>query len=76
VFDPVSTGLVASLARPGGNITGFTNFEPTMASKWWQLLKETAPRVKRVALLFNPATRSVLNCTGTDRQIAKGHSEA
>jgi putative tryptophan/tyrosine transport system substrate-binding protein len=56
VFDPVSTGLVASLARPGGNITGFTNFEPSMASKWLQLLKEIAPRVKRVALLFNPTT--------------------
>ena len=56
VFDPVSTGLVASLARPGGNITGFTNFEPSMASKWLQLLKEIAPRVKHVALLFNPTT--------------------
>jgi putative tryptophan/tyrosine transport system substrate-binding protein len=49
VFDPVSTGLVASLARPGGNITGFTNFEPSIASKWLQLLKEIAPRVRRVA---------------------------
>ena len=38
VFDPVSTGLVASLAHPGGNVTGFTNFEPSMASKWAQLL--------------------------------------
>jgi putative tryptophan/tyrosine transport system substrate-binding protein len=56
VFDPVSTGLVASLARPGGNITGFTNFEPSIASKWLQLLKEIAPPVKRVALLFNPTT--------------------
>src|SRR5262249_60733915 len=56
VFEPVSTGLVASLARPGGNITGLTNFEPSMASKWLQLLKEIAPRVKHVALLFNPTT--------------------
>ena len=56
VFDPVSTGLVASLARPGGNVTGFTNFESSMASKWLQLLKEVAPRIKRVAVLFNPTT--------------------
>jgi putative ABC transport system substrate-binding protein len=56
VFDPVSTGLVASLARPGGNITGFTNFESSMAGKWLQLLKEIAPHIRRVAVLFNPTT--------------------
>ena len=56
VSDPVGTGFVASFARPGGNITGFTNIEPTMAGKWLELLKEIAPRVVRVALLFNPAT--------------------
>ena len=54
--DPVQDGLVASLARPGGNITGFTNFEATMGSKWLELLREVAPSVKRVAMLFNPAT--------------------
>ena len=54
--DPVGSGFVASLPRPGGNVTGFTNMEPTMASKWLELLKEIAPRVNRVALLFNPAT--------------------
>jgi putative tryptophan/tyrosine transport system substrate-binding protein len=56
VFDPVSSGIVASLSRPGGTITGFTNFEPSIAGKWLQLLKEMAPRIKKVALLFNPAT--------------------
>ncbi len=56
VSDPVGSGLVASFARPGGNVTGFTNIEPTMASKWLELLKEIAPRVNRVAFLFNPAT--------------------
>ena len=56
VSDPVGSGLVASFARPGGNVTGFTNIEPTMASKWLELLKEIAPRVNRVAILFNPAT--------------------
>jgi putative tryptophan/tyrosine transport system substrate-binding protein len=56
VFDPVSTGLVASLARPGGNITGFTAFESSMASKWLQLLKDIVPNVRKVAVLFNPNT--------------------
>ena len=56
VADPVGSGFVASFPRPGGNVTGFTNIEPTMAGKWLELLKEIAPRVTRVAFLFNPAT--------------------
>ena len=56
VTDPVGSGFVASLPRPGGNVTGFTNMEPAMAGKWLELLKEIAPRVARVAFLFNPAT--------------------
>ena len=56
VSDPVGSGLVASIARPGGNVTGFSNVEGSMTSKWLELLKEIAPRVNRVALLFNPAT--------------------
>jgi ABC-type uncharacterized transport system substrate-binding protein len=56
VSDPIGSGFVASFPRPGGNVTGFTNIEPTMASKWLELLKEVAPRVARVAFLFNPAT--------------------
>jgi putative tryptophan/tyrosine transport system substrate-binding protein len=56
VADPVGSGFVASFARPGGNVTGFANFEPTMAGKWLELLKEIAPRVARVTMLFNPAT--------------------
>jgi putative ABC transport system substrate-binding protein len=51
---PVEIGLVASLARPGGNITGFTHFELTMAGKWLEALKEISPRVKRVAFLLHP----------------------
>ena len=54
--DPVGSGFVSSLARPGGNVTGFINMEPTMAGKWLELLKEIALRVNRVAFLFNPAT--------------------
>jgi putative ABC transport system substrate-binding protein len=56
VTDPVGSGFVASLPHPGGNVTGFITMEPTMAGKWLEMLKEIAPRVKRVAFLFNPAT--------------------
>ena len=56
VSDPVGSSFVASFSRPGGNVTGFTNIEPTMAAKWLELLKEIAPRVNRVAFMFNPAT--------------------
>jgi ABC-type uncharacterized transport system substrate-binding protein len=56
VIDPVGAGFVTSLPRPGGNVTGFISVEPTMAGKWIELLKEIAPRVTRVALLFNPTT--------------------
>jgi len=54
--DPVGSGFVESLARPGGNATGFTNFVPTMAAKWMEVLKEIAPQVRRTVLMFNPQT--------------------
>jgi putative tryptophan/tyrosine transport system substrate-binding protein len=54
--DPIGSGFVASFARPGGNVTGFTFREPTMAGKWLELLKEIAPRIVRVAMLFNPVS--------------------
>jgi ABC-type uncharacterized transport system substrate-binding protein len=56
VADPVGSGFVESLARPAGNATGFMIMEATIASKWLELLKEIAPRLNRVAMLFNPAT--------------------
>ena len=56
ISDPVGSGFVQSLARPGGNATGFTNFVPTMAAKWLEVLKEIAPQVRHAALLFNPQT--------------------
>jgi len=56
VVDPVGSGFIASFPRPGGNVTGFTTMEPTMPGKWLELLKEIAPHVARVAMLFNPAT--------------------
>ena len=56
VSDPVGAGFVESLPRPGGNITGFINLEPTIGGKWLELLKEIAPRVTRVTVMFNPET--------------------
>src|SRR5260221_13466244 len=56
VGDPVGSGFVASLPRPGGNATGFTPIEDLLGGKWLELLKAIAPRGARVAMLFNPAT--------------------
>jgi putative ABC transport system substrate-binding protein len=58
VVDPVGSGFVDSLARPGGNITGFTLFEYSIGGKWLELLKEIAPRATRVAVLRDPALAS------------------
>jgi putative tryptophan/tyrosine transport system substrate-binding protein len=56
VSDPIGSGFIVSLARPGGNITGFIHYEGSMGGKWLQLLTEIAPGVKRVAMIFNPDT--------------------
>jgi len=56
VSDPIGSGLATSLTHPDGNVTGFTFVESSMGGKWVELLKEIAPRIVRVALLFNPAT--------------------
>jgi putative ABC transport system substrate-binding protein len=58
VVDPVGAGFVDSLARPGGNVTGFMNYEYSLAGKWLELLKEIAPGVTRAAVLRDPATAS------------------
>jgi putative tryptophan/tyrosine transport system substrate-binding protein len=58
VADPVGAGFVKSLAKPGGNVTGFTNFEFSIGGKWLELVKEIAPRIGRVAVLQNPANPS------------------
>ena len=55
VVDPVSVGFVTNLARPEGNITGFTNYEFSVGGKWLQLLKECAPAISRIAVVFDPA---------------------
>ena len=57
VVDPVVLGLVQSIARPGGNITGFGALDPPIMGKWVQLLKEIAPGVTRVGVIFNPDTQ-------------------
>ena len=56
VSEPVSQGIVASLSRPGGNLTGFSYLEPTIGAKWLELLTAIAPGVNRVALMFNPSS--------------------
>jgi ABC-type uncharacterized transport system substrate-binding protein len=71
VADPVGSGFVENLARPGGQITGFTNFEPSMGGKWFEVLREVAPATKRVLVLMHPETtahkefwRSIENVAG------------
>jgi putative ABC transport system substrate-binding protein len=71
VTDPVGSGLVESLARPGGNTTGFTNFEFSMAGKWLELLKDVAPPVRRVTIVFNPDNAAM---PGQLRAIAEAAS--
>jgi putative tryptophan/tyrosine transport system substrate-binding protein len=56
VADPIGSGLVSSFAHPGGNITGFSNFEFSMIGKWLDILREIVPRLSRVAVMFNPET--------------------
>ncbi len=56
VADPLGSGFIKSFAKPGGHLTGFANYEPSTGGKLLALLKEVAPALKRVELLFNPAT--------------------
>jgi putative ABC transport system substrate-binding protein len=56
VSDPVGLGYAASFAHPGGNVTGFTFWEPSMGGKWFEVIKEIAPRLVRVAIMMNPET--------------------
>jgi putative ABC transport system substrate-binding protein len=82
--DPVVTGYASSLARPGGNFTGFINFEFEMAGKWLELLKEIAPQITRVAIVHNPenptwpgqlrAIEAVVSTTGVQLNLAGVHN--
>jgi putative ABC transport system substrate-binding protein len=79
VSDPVGPGFVASVARPGGNITGLMTFEPGITGKWLAILKEIAPRLERVALIANPKNNQlrVLPASGHGRgSIARYRTRA
>ena len=68
--DPVGAGFVASLARPGGNATGFTTFEYGISAKWLELLKQIAPRITRAAVLRDPATPQGVGQFATIQAVA------
>jgi putative tryptophan/tyrosine transport system substrate-binding protein len=70
VVDPVGAGFVASLAKPGGNATGFMAYEYSMSGKWLELLKEIAPRVTRAAVLRDPAVASGIGQFGAVQIVA------
>jgi putative ABC transport system substrate-binding protein len=71
VADPVGAGIVQSLARPGGNATGFTNFEYSMSGKWVDLLKQIAPHVTRLAVLRDAATAAGMGQFGAIQSAAQ-----
>ena len=68
--DPVGSGLVSSLAQPGGNATGFTQFEYGIAGKWLELLKEIAPAVTRAAVIRDPAITAGIGMFGAIQSAA------
>src|SRR3954453_19440048 len=70
VIDPIGAGFVASLAKPGGNATGFTLYEYSMGGKWLELLKEIAPHLTRAAVLRDPAVASGLGLFGAAQAVA------
>src|SRR6476661_8461369 len=70
VADPISAGFVASLAKPGGNITGFTNFDYTMGAKWLELLKEIAPNVTRVGVIREPTVTASIGQLAAINSVA------
>jgi putative ABC transport system substrate-binding protein len=70
ISEPVETGLVASLARPGGNMTGFQNFEPAIGGKWLGVLKEIAPNLKRVGALIMPDAKAHASFLDAAKQVA------
>jgi putative ABC transport system substrate-binding protein len=72
VADPVGSGFIEHMARPGGNITGFTNFQPSIAGKWLELLKQIAPTLTRVAVVLHPETPAHLAMLHTVEAAAAG----
>ena len=74
VADPIGSGLVGGLARPEGRLTGLTNTTPTLAAKWLQLLRDAAPGIKRVVMLFNPETAALRGAVFLDPFLAAGRT--
>jgi putative ABC transport system substrate-binding protein len=74
VIDPVGSGFVESMARPGGNVTGFTQFEYSLAGKWLELLKEVAPRMTRVAVLRDPTRGPGIGQFAVIQAMARPHA--
>jgi putative tryptophan/tyrosine transport system substrate-binding protein len=72
VVDPVAAGFVDSLARPGGNVSGFTPFEYSISGKWLELLREVAPRVTRVAVIRDPAISVGIGQLASIQSVAPG----
>src|SRR3954447_13706796 len=70
VADPVGSGFIDNLAHPGGSITGFTNFEPSMGAKWLEVLSETAPETRRMLVLMHPETAAHKEFWGAIEQKA------
>jgi putative ABC transport system substrate-binding protein len=70
VVDPVASGFIASLGKPGGNITGFTIYEYGMSAKWLEILKEIAPRVTRVGIVRDPANIADIGLFGAIQSVA------
>ena len=71
IADPVGAGFVQSLARPGGNATGFTNFEYSMSGKWVELLKQISPQVRRAAVLRDPTSAAGIGQFGAIGSVAQ-----
>jgi putative tryptophan/tyrosine transport system substrate-binding protein len=74
VADPVAQGFVQSLAKPGGNLTGLTNFEFSFAGKWLEALKEIEPRISRVLLLVNPQNSGTLALSRFVENLGPAHN--
>jgi putative tryptophan/tyrosine transport system substrate-binding protein len=75
VIDPVGAGFVVSLARPGGNTTGFTAFEYSISGKWLELLKELTPNLKRVAVIRDPSIAAGIGQFAAIQTVASSSSE-
>jgi len=72
VSDPVAAGLVASLARPGGNVTGFALWEYGFAAKWGEMLREIAPRTVRIGVIYDPANAMQRQLPDLERSLSPG----